>query len=253
MFIDTHTHLYDEKFNEDRSEMILRAIQGGIEKMYMPNCDESTIEGMMAIEKEFPNHCMAMMGLHPCSVKSNYLQELAVVKEWLEKRPFAAIGEIGLDYYWDKTFVDEQKESLRMQLTWAIAYDRPVILHTRDSIQDTVDIVKEFKSRGIRGVFHCFSGSYEMARQILDLGFFLGIGGVLTFKNAGIQEVIQKVEMEHLVLETDAPYLTPHPFRGKRNESLYLRIVAEKLSELKGISLEEVEEFTTKNALRLFQ
>lgn len=252
MFIDTHTHLYDEKFNEDRSEMILRAIAGGVDKMYLPNCDSTTIEPMLAVESEFPNHCYAMMGLHPCYVKENYEEELRIVRTWLEKRHFAAVGEIGLDYYWDKTFVEQQKKAFRTQMEWALEFDRPIVIHTRESIQDTVDLVKEYKQRGIRGVFHCFSGSYEMAKQMIDLGFYLGIGGVLTYKNAGIQEVIQKIDLQHLVLETDAPYLTPHPFRGKRNESLYVKIVAEKLSECKGISVTEVERISTENAIKLY-
>lgn len=252
MLIDTHTHLYEEKFNDDRSEMILRAIAGGVKKMYLPNCDHSTIEGMLALEKEFPEHCFAMMGVHPCYVKSNVQEELRIVRDWLEKRSFAAVGEIGLDYYWDKTFVEQQKQAFRTQLEWAIEFNRPVVIHTRDSMQDTVDIVRAYKSKGTRGVFHCFSGSYEMAKHIIDLNYYLGIGGVLTYKNAGIQEVIQKMDLKHLVLETDAPYLTPHPFRGKRNESLYVKLVAEKLAELKGVSVEEVEEMTTQNALQLF-
>lgn len=253
MLIDTHTHLYDEKFEADRSEMILRAISGGVGKMYLPNCDSTTIDGMLALEHEFPEHCFSMMGVHPCYIKENYQEELRIVRSWLDKRPFSAVGEIGLDYYWDKTFVEQQKQAFRQQLEWAIEFNRPVVIHTRDSMQDTVDIVREYHSKGIRGVFHCFTGSYEIASQLIDMNFYLGIGGVLTYKNAGIQEVIQRIDLKHLVLETDAPYLTPHPFRGKRNESLYVKIVAEKLAELKGVSTAEVEEITTLNAEQLFK
>lgn len=253
MLIDTHTHLYDEKFEADRSEMILRAISGGVGKMYLPNCDSTTIDGMLALEHEFPEHCFSMMGVHPCYIKENYQEELRIVRSWLDKRPFSAVGEIGLDYYWDKTFVEQQKQAFRQQLEWAIEFNRPVVIHTRDSMQDTVDIVREYHSKGIRGVFHCFTGSYEIASQLIDMNFYLGIGGVLTYKNAGIQEVIQRIDLKHLVLETDAPYLTPHPFRGKRNESLYVKIVAEKLAELKGVSTTEVEEITTLNAEQLFK
>lgn len=253
MLIDTHTHLYDEKFEADRSEMILRAISGGVGKMYLPNCDSTTIDGMLAVEDEFPEHCFSMMGVHPCYIKENYQEELRIVRSWLDKRSFSAVGEIGLDYYWDKTFVEQQKQAFRQQLEWAIEFNRPVVIHTRDSMQDTVDIVREYHSKGIRGVFHCFTGSYEIASQLIDMNFYLGIGGVLTYKNAGIQEVIQRIDLKHLVLETDAPYLTPHPFRGKRNESLYVKIVAEKLAELKGVSTAEVEKITTLNAEQLFK
>lgn len=252
MMIDTHTHLYDEKFDTDRSEMILRAIAGGVTKMYLPNCDSTTLAAMLDVEQAFPEHCFAMMGVHPCYVKENFQEELRVVRDWLDKRSFAAVGEIGLDYYWDKTFIDEQKLAFRTQMEWALEFDRPIVIHTRESMQDTVDLVKEYASKGIRGVFHCFTGSYEMAKEIVAMGFYLGIGGVLTYKNAGVQEVVQKIDLQHLVLETDAPYLTPHPFRGKRNESLYVKLVAEKLAELKGISIEEVEEKTTANATALF-
>ena len=228
--IDTHTHLYDEQFKEDRSETILRAINAGITKMYLPNCDSETIEGMIQIE-----------------------EELRVVRTWLEKRNFAAIGEIGLDYFWDKTFIEQQKKAFRTQIEWALEFNRPIVIHSRDSIQDSIDIVKEYVPKGLRGVFHCYTGSYEMAKQIIDCGFYLGIGGVLTYKNAGIQEVVQRVHINHLVLETDAPYLTPVPFRGKRNESSYIKIIAEKMAELKGISLDEVEKITNENAESLFR
>ncbi len=228
MFIDTHTHLYDEKFDSDRAAMIQTAINAGVQKMYLPNCDSTTIEGMFAVENEFPNNCFAMMGLHPCYVKENVLDELKIVEQWLEKRKFAAVGEIGLDYYWDKSFVHEQQKALRKQIELSLHYRLPIVIHTREATKDTIDIVKEFQSRGVRGVFHCFSGSLETAKQIIALGFYLGIGGVLTYKNAGLQEVIKQVDLKHLVLETDAPYLTPVPHRGKRNESAYVSLVAQK-------------------------
>lgn len=252
MFIDTHTHLYDEKFNDDRSEMILRAIAGGVERMYLPNCDSSTIDGMLQLEQEFPGYCKAMMGLHPCYVKENYKTELGIVETWLKQRKFTAVGEIGLDYYWDKTFVAQQQEAFETQMEWALTYNLPVVIHTRDAMQQTVDTVKPFAAKGLRGVFHCFTGSYEMAKEITGFGFYLGIGGVVTYKNAGVQEVVQQIPLEHIVLETDAPYLTPHPFRGKRNESLYVKLVAEKIAELNDISVEEVAQITTRNAGLLF-
>lgn len=252
MFIDTHTHLYDEKFDTDRTAMIQSAVNAGVEKMFLPNCDSTTIDGMFAIEKEFPGNCYAMMGLHPCYVKENVADELKVVEEWLGKRKFIAVGEIGLDYYWDKTFVKEQKNALRTQIEWALHYNLPIVIHTREATRDTIEIVKEYESKGVRGVFHCFSGSLETARQITDMGFYLGIGGVLTYKNAGLQEVIKHVDLKYLVLETDAPYLTPVPHRGKRNESSYMNLVAQKLAELKAADLSEIEKVTTENALKLF-
>ena len=251
--IDTHTHLYDEQFDEDRIEMIQRAIDSGVERMYLPNCDATTIEPMFEVERKFPNHCFAMMGLHPCYVKENVDEELNIVRKWLDERKFCAVGEIGLDYYWDKSFVEPQKQAFRTQIEWALEFNIPIVIHTREATKDTIDIVKEYSAKGIKGVFHCFSGSYETAMQIIDMGFYLGIGGVLTYKNAGLQEVVQRLDLKHLVLETDAPYLTPAPFRGKRNESQYVHYVAQKLSELKDISLDEIDRITTTNANELFK
>jgi TatD DNase family protein len=252
MFIDTHTHLYDEQFDSDRKTSIQQAIDQGVEKMYLPNCDSSTIEGMLEVEKAFPSHCFAMMGLHPCYVKENVHDELSVMEAWLTKRTFSAIGEIGLDYHWDKTYINEQKKAFRTQIEWSLQYNRPIVIHTREATKDTIEIVKEYAPKGVRGVFHCFSGSVETARQIIDLGFYLGIGGVLTYKNAGLQEVVQLIDLKHIVLETDAPYLSPVPHRGKRNESSYTLFIAEKLANLKGIDLTTVANITTENALKLF-
>ena len=253
MYIDTHTHLYDEKFDTDRDQIVQQAIDQGITKMYLPNCDSTTIEGMLALEKSHPENCFAMMGLHPCYVNVHVQKELDIVRQWLDQRPFCAIGEIGLDYYWDKTFVAQQQAAFRTQIEWALEFNRPIVIHTREATLDTISIVKEYVPRGISGVFHCFSGSYETAQQIIDMGFYLGIGGVLTYPKAGLQEVVQRIDIKHLVLETDAPYLTPVPFRGKRNESAYIQHIAEKLATLKGISVAEVAETTTKNASQLFQ
>jgi TatD DNase family protein len=253
MYIDTHTHLYDEKFDTDRDQIVQQAIDQGITKMYLPNCDSTTIEGMLALEKSHPENCFAMMGLHPCYVNEHVQKELDIVRQWLDQRPFCAIGEIGLDYYWDKTFVAQQQAAFRTQIEWALEFNRPIVIHTREATLDTISIVKEYVPRGISGVFHCFSGSYETAQQIIDMGFYLGIGGVLTYPKAGLQEVVQRIDLKHLVLETDAPYLTPVPFRGKRNESAYIQHIAEKLATLKGISVAEVAEITTKNATQLFQ
>lgn len=251
-FIDTHCHLYDEAFNHDRNNRIEAAITCGIERMYLPNCDISTIDSMLQVESDFPQHCYAMMGLHPTYVNDDYKQQLEVMLNYLNKQNFAAVGEIGLDYYWDITFIEQQKLAFREQIEWSLHFKLPIVIHMREATQDTLAIVKEYVPRGLRGVFHCFSGSLETAKQIIDMGFYLGIGGVLTYKKAGLQEVIQHIDLNHVVLETDAPYLTPVPHRGKRNESAYIKIIAEKLAEITQIDIEEIAIITTQNADSLF-
>lgn len=250
--IDTHCHLYVKAFTNDIDAVVERAVAEGVEKFYLPAIDSTETESMLALEARFPDKCIAMMGLHPCSVKEDYKAELAHVEEWLAKRRFVAVGEIGLDFYWDKTFTAQQYEAFRQQIEWALQYDVPIVIHTRNAMQETINVVKEYKQRGLRGIFHCFSGSYESAVQIIDAGFYLGIGGVLTYKNAGLPEVLAKIGLEHMVLETDAPYLTPVPFRGKRNESSYLKYVIEKLAETKGEPLDTVAAITTANAQKIF-
>lgn len=250
--IDTHAHLYAEQFDEDRTEMMQRAFDNGIQHIFLPNIDEASIPGMLDLEAAYPNQCHAMMGLHPCSVDANYKQVLDGMRQWFDKRSFCAVGEIGLDYYWSKEFVKEQKDAFRIQCRWAKELDIPIIIHARDSLDDLIEIVREEKTDNFRGIFHCFGGTLEQANQIVELGFIMGLGGVLTFKKANLGAVIEHVGLEHLVLETDAPYLTPKPYRGKRNESAYVRYVAEKLAEVKGISVDEVAETTSANALKLF-
>lgn len=250
--IDSHVHLYDEKFDADRDAMIQRALDAGIERLYMPNCNSETVEGMLAIEKQYPGICFAMMGVHPCYINANYKEELDRVEYWLQQRDFVAIGEIGLDYYWDKTYVQEQKEAFIQQMEWALAKQRPVVIHMRESTRDTLDLVKPFSQRGLTGVFHCFSGSLETAREIIEMGFYLGLGGVLTYPKAGIQQVIQEIDIQHLILETDAPYLSPVPHRGRRNEPAFLSHVATLLADLKKISLEELWAKTNNNCVSLF-
>lgn len=254
MFVDTHTHLYDDRLNpQKQDEMIRRALDAGVQKLYMPNCDQHTIPGMMRIADSFPGQCMPMIGLHPTYVKADYEAELTIVREWLEKQGFAAIGEIGLDYYWDKTFVAEQKDAFSRQIDWALEYKLPVVIHSREAIQDCIEIVREKQNGGLKGIFHCFSGNMEEAKAITDLGFLLGIGGVVTYKsNKMLQEVVQLMPIETMVLETDAPYLSPVPFRGKRNESSYLTFIAEKVAEIRNVSIEEVGEATSANAGKLF-
>ncbi|MFY7900209.1 MAG: TatD family hydrolase [Chitinophagaceae bacterium] len=251
--IDTHCHLYADEFQDDISTVIQKAQQVGVQKFYLPAIDSSSLEAMYTLEKQFPNVCLAMMGLHPCYVKENYQQELAIVQEQLKKRSFPAIGEIGLDFYWDKTFMQQQYDAFHLQMQWALEYQLPIVIHTRNAMQETINAVKPFAQKGLKGIFHCFSGSYESAKQIIDLGFFLGIGGVSTYKNAGLPEVISKIGINNLVLETDAPYLSPVPYRGKRNESSYLTYVVEKIAACLQISAEEVATATTANAQQIFK
>jgi TatD DNase family protein len=250
--IDTHTHLYLSDFTADIDEVIKRAGNEGVENFYLPAIDSSETENLLALEKKYPDKCFAMMGLHPCSVKENYKEELNIVYNWLQKRKFAAIGEIGLDFYWDKTFTEQQYKSFQQQIEWAIQFNLPVVIHTREAMQETIDVVNDYTSKNLRGIFHCFSGTLQNALDIIETKFYLGIGGVITYKNSGLAEVIKEIDLKHIVLETDAPYLTPVPFRGKRNESSYLKYIVQKIAEIKNISLQEVAEITTQNAGDIF-
>lgn len=252
MLIDTHCHLYLEEFKSDISEVIKRAETDGVEKFYLPAIDSREIDNMLSLEALYPEKCFAMIGLHPCSVKENYLEELEIVKGWLMKRKFAAIGEIGLDFYWDKTFVKQQYAAFRMQIEWALQYNLPIVIHTRNAMQETIDVVKEYVPKGVRGIFHCFGDSSQKATEIIDAGFYLGIGGVLTYKKSGLAETLEQIDLNHIVLETDSPYLTPVPHRGKRNESCYLKYVVNKLAEIKKVSPDEVAAITTRNAQKIF-
>lgn len=251
--IDTHCHLYVEEFKNDVDAVIARAQVQGVEQFYLPGIDSESIPAMLALEASYPGVCKAMMGLHPCYVKENYLQELNMVQHWLEQRDFPAIGEIGLDYYWDTSFKTQQQEVFETQMGWAHERGLPIVIHTRNAMQETIEMVKPFAAKGLKGIFHCFSGSYESAKQIVDLGFLLGIGGVITYKNAGLPKALENIGVEHLVLETDAPYLSPVPYRGKRNESAYLLHIAEVLAGAKGITVAELASITTANAIALFK
>ena len=252
MIIDTHTHLYLNDFAGDIDEVIKRALDEGVEKFYLPSIDSTETENIFSLEKKYPDKCFAMMGLHPCSVKENYKEELEIVYNWLQKRKFAAIGEIGLDFYWDKTFTHQQYQSFHQQIEWALQFDLPVVLHTREALQQSIDVLKKYENKNLRGIFHCFSGTLQNALDIIDTGFYLGIGGVITYKNSGLAEVIKEIDIKNIVLETDAPYLTPVPFRGKRNESSYLKYIVQKIAEIKSISVEEVAIITTQNAENIF-
>lgn len=252
MLIDTHTHLYLDNFDNDRNEMMARAAAEGVGKFYLPSIDSSETNRILKEEIDHPGKCFAMIGLHPCYVKENWQDELAHVQHWLSKRSFVAIGEIGLDLYWDSTFFEQQQTVFHQQIEWALQYQIPIVIHSRNATEHTMNIIQQYKSRGLRGIFHCFGGSYEEAMQIIDAGFYLGIGGVVTYKKAGLAEVLAQVPLKHLVLETDAPYLTPVPYRGKRNESSYLTYIAAKLAEIYNTGIEEVAAITTANAEAIF-
>lgn len=251
--IDTHVHLYASEFDSDRGSVIAEAGRVGLEKLLLPNIDRESFPGMMELVNTHPGLCLPMIGLHPCYVDENYRDQLAFVEEELQKGGYVGVGEIGMDRHWTLEHIVQQEEALRIQLKWAAHYDLPVALHTRNSNDQVVAIIRNMALPGLRGVFHCFSGSVEQARQMIELGFFLGIGGVVTYKNAGIAEVLAQIPVEHLVLETDGPYLAPVPHRGKRNAPAYLVHIAEKLAEIKGIPVEELAEITTSNATRLFR
>jgi TatD DNase family protein len=249
--IDTHTHIYLPEFDDDRKEMIERAKVAGVPTMLLPAIDSSTHEAMLQTENDFPG-CCAMMGLHPCSVNTDYEKELDVISDYLQKRKFIAIGEIGLDFYWDKTFTDQQYAAFHQQIVLALQYDLPIVIHSRNATDECIEVVKQYPS--VRGVFHCFSGNQEQAEKLIDIGFMMGIGGVLTFKNSGLDKVINAVGIQNVILETDAPYLAPVPYRGKRNEPAYTRLVAEKLVSIVGAKdLEEIAKITTENAQKLFR
>jgi len=252
MLIDTHSHIYLPEFDADRAEMLARAEKEGVGLVLMPAIDNSTHESMLKAGKDFAGKCLSMMGLHPCSVKENFQDELKIAREYFEKRRFVAVGETGLDFYWDLTFTKEQYQSFQTQIDLALQYDIPIVIHSRNSTDECIQVIKQNQKGNLKGVFHCFSGNLEQAKQVIDLGFYLGIGGVVTFKNSGLDKVMKDVDMKHVVLETDAPYLAPVPFRGKRNECSYLKYVVEKLSEIKDLSKEDIEKITTVNAKELF-
>ncbi|MFI5164360.1 MAG: TatD family hydrolase [Bacteroidia bacterium] len=251
--IDTHTHLFSEEFDPDRTETVHRAISAGVKKFFLPNIDSSSIASMLALEKQFPKNCFAMMGLHPCSVNGQYEDELKIVEDWLGKRKFSAVGEIGMDYFHDKTFILQQKDAFSKQIDFAKRYSLPIVIHQRECFDDAFEIVQSKNDKNLKGIFHCFTGTIEQANKMIALGGFkLGIGGVVTYKNSGLAQVLKQIELNHLVLETDSPYLTPVPHRGKRNESSFITFVAQKIAEIKEISVEEVTEITTQNAEETF-
>lgn len=251
-WVDTHAHIYLEDFDKDRPDMLARCREAGVNEIYMPNIDHTSIDRMLELENKHKDLCIPMMGLHPCSVKKDFEKELYRVEQWLSKRTFAAVGEMGTDLYWDKTFWDQQKEAFTIQVSWARKYKLPVVLHTRQSIEETIELLAPMLDGALTGIFHCFSGTADQARKIIDMGFYLGIGGVITFKNGGLDKVLNELELDHIVLETDSPYLAPVPHRGQRNEPTFIPTVAQKIADVKKIPLEEVQRITTENAHKLF-
>lgn len=250
--IDSHAHIYAEQFKPDRDQALERAYAAGVGTILMPNIDHTSIDAMLETEARHPQHCFAMMGLHPCHVLKGFEQELYRVEDWLNKRPFAGVGECGIDLYWDKTTLAWQQEALKVQLALAKKHQLPIVLHTREAFGETADLVEAAQDGTLTGVFHCFSGTREEAERAIRLGFKLGIGGVVTFKNGGLDQVLTHVGLEHLLLETDCPYLAPAPHRGKRNEPSYLPLVAQRVADLLQKPVEEIAEATTRNATALF-
>jgi TatD DNase family protein len=249
---DTHTHLYSEAFDEDRDEMMQRALDAGVERFFIPAIDSTYTQSMLDLESNYPQNVFLMMGLHPTHVKESFKEELAHVEEWLSKRKFYAVGEIGIDLYWDKTFLLQQQEAFVYQIRLAKKHQLPIVIHCREAFDEIFEILEQEKGGGLYGIFHCFTGTLEQAHQAISYGMKLGIGGVATFKNGKIDQFLDQVDLEHIVLETDSPYLAPVPYRGKRNESAYIVEVLEKLSLIYGKSIEEIAEITTENSKNIF-
>ncbi len=249
---DTHTHLYYETNDTKRAGLIQRCLNNNINRLFLPNVDSSSISLVINLAIEYPDLCFPMLGLHPCSVKENWEEELNTIHNAINENKIFAIGEIGIDLYWDKTFLDQQREAFKRQITWAKKLKLPIVIHCRDAFNEVYEILKAEQSEGLRGIFHCFGGTLEQANKIIELGFYLGIGGVVTYKNSGLDHVVKALNLNHLVLETDAPYLAPIPYRGKPNESSYLYIIAQKIAEIYNVDLEEIAEVTTRNSKLVF-
>lgn len=249
--IETHAHIYDDQFADDREAMLQRAWSAGIQQIWMPNCDHTTIPGMMQLADAFPDRCLPMMGLHPCYVKENFEEELQIVEDWLNQRSFLAIGEIGLDLFWDKTFFEQQQQAFLFQCQLALHHNLWIDIHSRNAFWETVELIEKVANPKLTGIFHCFAGTLEEANKAIDLGFKLGIGGVATFKNGGLDKVLPYIDPRHIVLETDSPYLAPTPYRGKRNEPTYLDLIAQRVGDLMQCPKEEIIVQTTQNAQSL--
>jgi len=253
MYTDSHTHLYLDAFNEDRGQMLERAIEAGVSRMFLPNIDRSSIRAMFSLVDKYPSHCFPMMGLHPTSVKENFQEEIKAIEQELDHENIIAIGESGIDLYWDTTFFAQQEEAFRIQIRWARERKLPLVIHARDSFQEIFRILDDAGGEDLRGVFHSFTGTLEDLEKALTYNFMIGINGIVTFKNSGLGEVVRSIPIDRILLETDAPFLAPHPYRGKRNESSYLLKTAAKVAEIYNLTPEEIGKITTRNALQIFQ
>lgn len=253
MFVDSHSHIYSEEYNTDRDEVIARAVNAGVEKIILPNIDSASIKPMLDLTDSAPDLFVPLMGLHPTSVKEDFRKEIEILEYWLEIRRFSGIGEIGIDLYWDKTFIKEQIEVFRIQIGWAKQMNLPIVVHVRDSFPEVIEVLEQTSDSSLKGVLHSFTGTLEQAKQCIELGFNIGIGGIVTFKNSGLDKVVREIPLDHMLLETDAPWLAPVPHRGKRNESAYITAVAAKIAEIQQINIEEVAQITAQNAKKLFQ
>jgi len=252
MITDTHTHLYSSQFDEDRDQMMQRALDAGVTRFFIPAIDSAYTDSMLSLEKNYPENVFLMMGLHPTSVKENYKEELNHVKEMIDKRSFYAIGEIGIDLYWDKTFLTQQQEAFRTQIQWAKEKKLPIVIHCRDAFDEIFEVLESEKDENLFGIFHCFTGTEEQAQRAISYNMKLGIGGVVTFKNGKIDKFLNQIPLEHIVLETDSPYLAPTPYRGKRNESSYITNVIDKLVDIYGLTFDEIAKITTQNSKDIF-
>lgn len=253
MLIDTHAHLYLPDFDEDREEILKAANEEGVERIFLPNIDRESISPMLDLVNRYPAQCFPMIGLHPTSVKADFMEALNNIRNWLDQEQFYGIGETGIDLYWDKQFLKQQQQSFAHQIELAIEHHLPIIIHCRESFDQIMEVIDRYNGHNLQGIFHCFTGNFEQAQQVISKGFKLGIGGVVTFKNSGLDRVIAKIDPKHIVLETDAPFLAPVPHRGKRNESAYLKLIAMKLAEIYNISYEELAGITAENALKIFK
>jgi TatD DNase family protein len=252
LLTDTHIHLYAEEYDPVRDRLLDEAAAAGVNRFFLPNIDAESIPGMLELEKKYPESCFPMMGLHPCYVKEDWEKQLALIEGWWTQRDFCAVGEIGIDLYWDKTFLEEQKEVFRRQISLANERNKPVVIHCRESYREIMEVLDGTPKKSPQGIFHCFTGNSDQAREVIGRGFHIGIGGVVTYKKSGLDAVVAEIPLEQIVLETDAPYLAPVPHRGKRNLPAYLRLVGEKVAEIKGLPLEEVARITTENARKIF-
>jgi TatD DNase family protein len=252
-YIDTHTHLFAEEFDNDRDIVINNSINKNIRKFIIPNIDSTSAESMLNITKQYPGVCFPAIGLHPSSVKNDYHEELEIIEKYLKEYKFCSIGEVGMDLYWDKTYKDEQVEAFIEQINLAEKYDLPLIIHSRKSLDEIIKILEHHSGKNIKGVFHCYPGTYEQAMKVIEMGFVLGIGGVVTYKNAGLAEVVKKIDVSSIILETDSPYLSPVPLRGTRNDSSNIVLIAQKIAEIKNITIDEVAESTTNTAINIFK